>query len=197
MKRIIWLLIVISTIDVSFGQGSYKDSLQSFIDEYVKTHAVVKGNDKKYLQFYPINEKFRFICRFERKENSPWFQMETSGPIKQTYRIYGKAYFTLNDTTVSLCIYQSQDLMKTVQYKDYLFIPFLDATTGDETYESGRYIDLFISNIVSDKLVIDFNRAYNPYCAYTKGYNCPVPPKENRISVAIKAGEKKYLKASH
>jgi uncharacterized protein (DUF1684 family) len=197
MKKISLIVLTICLSLISFSQATYADSLKTFRDEYIKTHAVVKEQDKKYLQFYPVNEKLKIECRFERKENSPWFQMATSGPVKQTYRIYGKLYFTLNDTAVTLYVYQSQDLMKTAQYKDFLFMPFLDATTGDETYESGRYIDLFTTNIISDKVVIDFNKAYNPYCAYTTGYNCPVPPKENRLIVAIKAGEKKYLKSSH
>jgi uncharacterized protein len=174
---------------------SYKDSLQLYIDEYIETHGVVKGDDKKKIQFYSINEKFRFNCRFERIANSPWFMMETSGPVKKPYRVYGKVHFTLNDTVVTLCIYQSQDLMKINQYKDHLFIPFTDATSGEETYESGRYFDFSIKDIKKNTLFVDFNKAYNPYCAYTNGFNCPVPPVENRITVAILAGEKKYLKS--
>ena len=87
--------------------------------------------------------------------------------------------------------------MKVNQLKDYLFIPFMDATTGEETYESGRYFDFSINDIKENMLLVDFNKAYNPYCAYTAGYNCPVPPKENRINVAILAGEKKFLKSAH
>jgi uncharacterized protein len=84
-------------------------------------------------------------------------------------------------------------LMGNDQYKNYLFLPFTDATTGIETYESGRYIDLQINDIKNNEVLIDFNKAYNPYCAYVSGvYNCPVPPKENHLIVAILAGEKIY-----
>jgi len=198
MKRLTLFLLTLHISGLAFSQKkSYKDSLQDFITDYVETHGVVKADDKKNLQFYPINEKFRFNCRFEKIENSPWFMMETSGLVKKSHRIYGKVYFTLNDTVVTLCVYQSQDLMKVNQLKDYLFIPFMDATTGEETYESGRYFDFSIHDIKENRLVVDFNKAYNPYCAYTAGYNCPVPPKENRINVAILAGEKKYLKSTH
>jgi uncharacterized protein (DUF1684 family) len=110
--------------------------------------------------------------------------------------VYGIIHFTINDTSVALNIYQSQDLMVTQQYRDHLFIPFTDATSGEETYESGRYIDLEINDIKNDKLLIDFNKAYNPYCAYVSGkFNCPVPPPENRLVVAIRAGEKAFKKA--
>ena len=84
--------------------------------------------------------------------------------------------------------------MGTDQYKNYLFLPFTDATTGVETYESGRYIDLEINDIKDNLVIIDFNKAYNPYCAYTTGYNCPIPPAENDLHIAITAGEKAYGK---
>lgn len=198
MKKLTLILLTLLISNFVFSQKkSYKDSLQDFITEYVETHGVVKGDDKKSLQFYPINEKFRFNCRFEKIENSPWFMMETSGLVKKSHRIYGKIYFTLNDSVVTLCVYQSQDLMKVTQLKDYLLFPFMDATTGEETYESGRYFDFSIHDIKENLLVVDFNKAYNPYCAYVTGYNCPLPPKENRINVAILAGEKKYLKSFH
>ena len=120
--------------------------------------------------------------------------MSTSGKTKQQYRVYGIIHFNLHDTAVSLTIYQSRSLMSSEKYKEHLFIPFTDLTSGRETYGGGRYIDLSISDISNNTYIIDFNKAYNPYCAYTTGYNCPIPPKENDLSVAIKAGEMNYMK---
>jgi hypothetical protein len=198
MKKKLVVIVFLLLSQIAFSQKkSYTDSLQAFINAYIKSHGVVKGNERKYLQFFPVNQKYRICGRFEKTDNSPWFMMETSGPVKKSYRVYGKLHFKLNDTAVTLCVYQSQDLMKMNEYKDHLFIPFMDATTGIETYESGRYIDFFIRDIKNNTLTVDFNRAYNPYCAYTAGYNCPVPPKENRMTVAIPAGEKKYQKSAH
>jgi uncharacterized protein (DUF1684 family) len=72
---------------------------------------------------------------------------------------------------------------------------FYRCTSGEETYESGRYIDLEIKDITNENVLIDFNKAYNPYCAYVSGkYNCPIPPAENRLTVAIRAGEKAFRK---
>lgn len=177
-----------------FGQ-SYKDSLQTYLDRYVKDHEVVEGADKKYFQFYPINENLRVTARFEKATNNKWFSMETSGLQKKTYRVYGTITFTFHDTLVKADIYQSQNLMADSKYKDYLALMFTDKTTGDETYEAGRYIDLDIDDIKNNQLVIDFNKAYNPYCAYVKGkYNCPIPPRENYLPVAIEAGEKNFGK---
>lgn len=179
---------------VVFAQ-SYKDSIELYIKNYINTHEVVKGEDKKQIHFFDVNEKFRVIAKFEKEQTNQWFEMPTSGKIKKVFRVYGIVSFTINDTLVKMNLYQSQGLMGSDQYKNYLFLPFTDATTGIETYESGRYIDLQISDIKNNEVVIDFNKAYNPYCAYVSGvYNCPVPPKENHLFVAILAGEKAYGK---
>lgn len=193
--KVIFIFIFFSFANTSFAQKSYKDSIEKYLMEYVKDHEVVTGKDKELMSFFPVNEKYRIICKFERTLNSQWFRMESSGQIKRNYRTYGVIHFTINDTIVTLNIYQSQDLMATTQYRDHLFIPFTDATSGEETYESGRYIDLDIKDIIDNKFTIDFNKAYNPYCAYVSGrYNCPIPPAENRLAVAIRAGEKSFGK---
>jgi uncharacterized protein (DUF1684 family) len=104
----------------------------------------------------------------------------------------------LHDTALQLNIYQSQDLLGNDQYHDYLFLPFTDLTTGEESYATGRYLDFRIQDIHGDKLTIDFNKAYNPNCAYISNkYNCPVPPKENALPVGILAGEKAFGKKTH
>lgn len=194
--RIFLIFVSLLFVNILFAQRSYKDSIETYLKKYVKEHEVVNGKDKELMSFFPVNENYRIICRFERTINSPWFRMESSGPVRRNYRTYGVLHFTINDTSLTLNIYQSQDLMTSKEYKDHLFIPFSDATSGEETYESGRYIDLDIKDIAGDKYVIDFNRAYNPYCAYVSGkYNCPIPPVENRLIVAIRAGEKAFGKS--
>jgi len=193
--RIFFIVIGLLFVHISFSQKSYKDSIETYFKKYVNEHEVVTGKDKELMSFFVVNEKYRMTCRFERTMNSPWFRMESSGPVKKNYRVYGIIHFAINDTAVALNIYQGQDLMTTKQYKDHLFIPFTDATSGEETYESGRYIDLEIKDIDNDKVLIDFNKAYNPYCAYVSGkFNCPIPPAENRLMVAIYAGEKAFRK---
>ena len=196
MSRAVIFVVNILVSCFSIAQNkSYKDSIEAYFKKYVREHEVVKGKDRELITFFPANEKYVILCSFERTINAPWFRMESSGPVKRNYRVYGKIHFSINDTAVTLNVYQSQDLMGTEQYRDHLFIPFTDATTSFETYESGRYLDLEIKDIRSDKIVIDFNRAYNPYCAYVSGkYNCPIPPLENQLQVAIRAGEKAFGK---
>ena len=87
--------------------------------------------------------------------------------------------------------------MKSKDYADYLFVPFTDLNTGEKTYGSGRYLDLTIGQIINNTLLIDFNKSYNPYCAYSTEYHCPIPPKENLLPIAIDAGEMNFGKATH
>ena len=192
--RLFLSLLFVSCIAHLFGQ-SYNDSLQTYLDRYVKKNEVVRGADRKYFQFYPIDQNYRVTATFEKAKDDKWFSMETSAHLKQTYRVYGTVSFTIHDTLVKADIYQSQDLLGNAKYKDYLALMFTDKTTGDQTYHAGRYVDLAIGDINDGKVVIDFNKAYNPYCAYIKGkYSCPIPPRENYLPVAIEAGEKNFGK---
>lgn len=177
----------------SFGQAkTYEDSLNSFIKKYVDSHEVVKGADKQQMQFYPVKKSYRVLATFVKRENSEWFAMSTSGKIKKDFRVFGTLSFTVNDTACTLHIYQSKQLIAAPGYTDYLFIPFTDKTSGLDTYGGGRYIDLLLNDIEGNTCLLDFNKAYNPYCAYTTGYNCPIPPKENDLQIAVEAGEKNY-----
>lgn len=193
-KNLLFILGLLPAI-VCFAQESYQDSIKNYIKNYVDTHEVVKGEDRKHLHFFDVDPKYRVAAKFQRDQSNQWFEMPTSGSVKKVFRTYGTLIFTINDTLVKMNLYQSQGLMGSDQYKNYLFLPFTDASTGFETYESGRYVDLQTSDIKNDEVIVDFNKAYNPYCAYVSGvYNCPVPPKENHLAIAIHAGEMSYGK---
>ena len=170
----------------------YADSIRSFQQDYVISHEVVKGADKKYLRFYPVNASFHVTAVFEKISDS--LQLKTSKGGSETFYRYGKITLRLNNKVYAMYIYQSPRLMHTTGFEDYLFLPFTDLSNGRDTYGGGRYIDLTIKDIQNDKLVIDFNKCYNPYCAYRTGYRCPIPPKENDLPLAVTAGEKAFGK---
>lgn len=198
MKTNCILFIVLSFITAASvkAQGLYKDSIQSFQEKYVTDHEVVKGNDKKLIHFFPVDAHYKVTAKVERIYEADWFKIETSGKEKQVYRVYAILHFSIKDTSLKLSVYQSQRLMNTKEYADYLFLPFTDLTNSEESYENGRYIDLTIADLEPGSYVIDFNKAYNPYCAYVSNqFNCPIPPKENDLVVAIRAGEMKFMKA--
>jgi len=195
--KIICFVTLFFLIQNSYSQQNYVAEIQAFQKNYVATHEVVKEKDKKYFRFFAIDSNYRVNAVFEKITDTIGFTMKTSGNRLQQYFKYGKVSFTINGTRLHLFVYQSKDLMKSKDYADYLFVPFTDLTTGDKTYGSGRYIDLTIPEIIDNKVTIDFNKDYNPYCAYSAGYHCPIPPKENRLPVAINAGEMTFAKGHH
>lgn len=140
------------------------------------------------LPFFPIQEKYRVEARFVRSPGSKPFKMATSTNRLPIYEKYGEAHFELDGQQVVIPVYQNHGLRETEEYRDYLFLPFQDQTNGDSTYGGGRYVELHIP--AGDTIIIDFNKAYNPYCAYNSRYSCPIPPKANRIPLPIPAGVK-------
>lgn len=99
-------------------------------------------------------------------------------------------HFSIEGKELKLNVYQNLELIKKPGYEDYLFLPFSDITCGKGSYIGGRYIDMRIPK--SEKVTIDFNQAYNPYCAYNYKYSCPIVPLENDLAIEIKAGVKKF-----
>jgi uncharacterized protein (DUF1684 family) len=140
------------------------------------------------LPFYPVSYEACVVARFEADSLGAPFQMQTSTASRPLFRKYGVLHFAFEGKPQQLTVYQSLSLQQNPEYRDYLFVPFTDRTNGHGSYGGGRYIDLRRGQIQHGQLVLDFNRAYNPYCAYQAGYSCPVPPPENRLPVAVKAG---------
>jgi uncharacterized protein (DUF1684 family)/lysophospholipase L1-like esterase len=139
-------------------------------------------------EFFEYNPSFKVEADINILENEPWFDMATSSGKSRKYRRYALATFDIDGKSFQLVLYQSQRLMKMEEYKDHLFLPFTDLNTGISTYGTGRFMDVSIPK--GNSVVLDFNYAYNPYCAYTDGYSCPITPKENFIDIHVNAGIK-------
>lgn len=181
---------------VAQKNNSYNNAIRLYQKDYVASHEVVKGSNRKFFRFFSADKNYHVKCSFEPSSDTTVVIMKTSGKTipQKDFTRYGKIKFTIHDTALQLTVYRSKSLQLNPQYKNSLFIPFTDITTGDETYGSGRYIDISTTDIINNMVEIDFNKAYNPYCAYTTGYNCPIPPRENYLPVAIRAGEKTFAK---
>ncbi|MEQ9305350.1 MAG: DUF1684 domain-containing protein [Marinoscillum sp.] len=147
----------------------------------------------KTLEYFAIDEKYRIVANFEPTPFEKPITIPTTTDRLPVYVKYGVAHFELDGQKVSLPIYQNLQLRETEKYKDYLFAPFTDETNGYTTYGGGRYLDLKIPE-TQDKIVLDFNKAYNPYCAYSAEYSCPIPPRENDLALKIEAGVKAWEK---
>ena len=140
------------------------------------------------LTYYPTNYDYYLTDKLLRDSTSRPFAMETSSTRRPLYRKYGELRFVLNGQPLRMSVYQSEELLKGPSLGDYLFVPFTDLTNGKGSYGGGRYLDLRVPPAGATTMELDFNRAYNPSCAYNHGYSCPVPPAENRLSVAIPVG---------
>lgn len=144
----------------------------------------------KSLDFFDADENFKVEATLELTPNDLVFEMATTTDRKPLYKRFGIATFSLNGKEYKLNVYQNQQLLLDFEYRNYLFLPFTDATNGHESYKGGRYIDLEIPT--TNKLTIDFNKAYNPYCAYNSKYSCPIVPAENHLNLKIKVGVKAF-----
>jgi uncharacterized protein (DUF1684 family) len=149
----------------------------------------------KGLNYFPIDLKYRVEAKFVRHENPVFFKMKTTTARLPDYVKYGEVQFLIDGRSYQLEVYQSPDIIKRPGYEDYLFIPFTDLTNGYATYDVGRYLEMRIPE--SDSVIIDFNKAYNPYCSYSPNYSCPIPPEANHLPIEIPAGEKKYKEVKH
>ena len=144
----------------------------------------------KSLDFFSINEKAFVVAQFVRTKKEKPFKMKTSTSRTPVYIKYGEITFELEGKGLKLNVYRDVELSKKPGFKDHLFLPFSDATSGKESYIGGRYIDLTIPK--GNTITIDFNLAYNPYCAYNYKYSCPIVPLENDLDVSVKAGVKSF-----
>ncbi len=146
--------------------------------------------DFSELEFYPIDLKYRVKAKFVRTPNESPFFMPTTTDRLPEYVKYGEAHFIIDGKELKLALYQSTTPYDEDGYEDYLFLPFTDLTSGDGSYGGGRFLDARIPK--GNKIIIDFNKAYNPYCAYNHKYSCPIPPKENDLLVRVEAGVKAF-----
>lgn len=176
------------------GDTPYQQQLNiSFKDA---TTSPLKKKDLKGfrgLDFFPIDSTFIVKAKLIKTENSPIFKMATTTDREPLYKEFGVLNFEIKGKKLELTIYQSQDDLEDEKYKDYLFLPFTDGTSGNESYGGGRYMDLMLSDITKDNtIILNFNNTYNPYCAYNEKFSCPITPRKNHLDIEIKAGIKDF-----
>ena len=135
------------------------------------------------LDYFPENPDLRFVLPLERYPDPARVEMQTSTGDVQNYFRVGQIKFQVKGEEAALQVYESVDR------QGMYFLPFVDGTAPAESYGAGRYLE---PEEDGDNLVVDFNLAYNPYCAYNDRWSCPFPPAENRLAVRIEAGEKKF-----
>lgn len=177
------------------SQTTYSDSINQLRKE--KQHSLLETNEMldsaerakiSSLDYYPVNELWMKQVTFIKDKGKP-FEMPTSTDRLPRYRRVGYIEFLHAGETQRLTLFKNLDLVAP-EYKHYYFLPFKDLSAPKETYGAGRYVELYIDVKKNKTFVIDFNTAFNPYCAYSYRYSCPITPEENHVNFRIEAGEK-------
>jgi|SRR6056300_1136833 len=203
MKNVLSFLFIFLLISCNsngkrplLGETEYQQKLNASYKD--ATTSPLKKKDLKNfngLDFFAVDSSFIVTANLTRIENAPIFEMATTTDRKPLYKEYGLLRFNINGQDLELTIYQSQDDLRDEKYKDYLFLPFTDNTSGNESYGGGRYMDVMITDIKDDNTIeLNFNNTYNPYCAYNDDYSCPLTPRKNHLDIEIKAGIKAFKK---
>jgi uncharacterized protein (DUF1684 family) len=200
MKKV-FLIALLSILNSSFCQEKFDVSVVKTFQKKLNfefadnEESPLTDEDRKVfktLEYFPISGKYFVIAQFTRTENEKTFEMKTTKERRPIYVKYGELAFTIEEKPFKLNLYKNIELSKKEEYKDYLFLPFSDTTNGKESYIGGRYIDMKTPK--GNSVAIDFNTAYNPYCAYNYKYSCPIVPLENVLDIDINAGVKKFHK---
>ncbi|MGM0605319.1 MAG: DUF1684 domain-containing protein [Halobacteriota archaeon] len=177
--------------DTNFDTDAWRDRIReqrAQKERYFAEHprSPVPGDDFAGLDYYPPDPEYRFVRPLEEYDDPESITVETTADGHQHYHRVGAFRFTIDATEVTIQAYQPPDA-------DRLWVPFRDATSGETTYPAGRYLDLEPDAHETDQgWILDFNEAYNPTCAYSAAYECPLVPTENWLEVPIEAGEKDY-----
>lgn len=181
--------------DARFAQTIYEHRQHYKMEFLTEPRSPLSVSDTAFLDFYPPDPTWNIPARVALTPESPVFDMMTYSGVTRKYRQYATLSFEVAGKSQSLMLYQNLTLIeKDSTYRDYLFLPFKDLTNGETTYGGGRYLDFRLKDIQHGNLMIDFNKNYNPYCAYSDGYNCPIPPVKNHLNIEVNAGEKNFRK---
>ncbi|WP_158441685.1 DUF1684 domain-containing protein [Nonlabens dokdonensis] len=198
--KYIFLAVFLITSTAVVAQDYKKESIdyrQKLSQEYKSgENNVLTAREKKnfgYLNFYDFDPDFVVEARFEPLDNTEELKLETSTTRIASYVKYGYLHFSLKGKKCKLLVLSSPDLKDDPEYYNYLSVYFTDETNGQGSYDIGRYMEL--RSPLSEKVVLNFNNTYNPYCAYSKRFSCPIPPKENHLPLSVKAGVKKGFKS--
>lgn len=202
MEKII-VVLLISQICIScsgqkkrkpIGATEFQKEMNAKFKDASTSPLTKKGLKKfKGLDFFPYDEKFKVVAKLIKTPEAKIFNFPTTTSRIANYKKYGVITFTIANRNFKLDIYKNPN--PTPEYEDYLFLPFFDKTNGKTSYRGGRFVEITTKDEQGDgTIIVDFNKAYNPYCAYSDRYSCPITPRENSVDIEIQAGVMAYKK---
>lgn len=192
------VLILIGTISAcTLSKKLSKADVEKFRADHLRELVNYDGgpitrDDVKDIHFFSPTQDYYVEAKVQQLFGQEPVVMPTYSGKEKSFIKYAILTFKLDDQPLKLTLYQNVKLTGIKGFEKHLFLPFKDASNGEETYGGGRYIDLTTDDIQNGKVQLDFNKCYNPWCAYSDGFNCPIPPIDNHLPVKILAGEKTY-----
>ena len=193
------IAVIIAIIAYSFVGNEEVKSLQAIDNEYLTLIKNLRNDKDSYLKkdtasplkdkkdfkglkYFEVNPNFKITGKIDKVTSGQTINISMTGGEVEEYEAYGNVKFEIEGVKCALKIFKTPE--------GNLFLPFKDLTSNKETYGAGRYLDFGVNDVKNNQITIDFNKAYHPYCAYNQTFTCPVPPAENTLNVAVKAGER-------
>ena len=192
LKLLICLIFLLSCVNDSIEQWVIDKRIEKDLMFKSSEESPLSEIDKKTfngLNYFPFNPKFRVVADFVKVNQMDTVHILTTKSEYKTFIYEGDLNFEIDHKQFKLRAFRA-----TFYEADHYFVPFTDLTTGNETYSTGRYLEIPFQNS-SKQYVVDFNQAYNPWCIYNMlKYNCPIPPDYNKLDIKVEAGELLYKK---
>lgn len=192
---VVALISVLYSFQGSFDRAAFTDEIKKeredkdrFMRTSTQSPFAANPDEYKGLRYFPADPTYKIVATLTPINDKKPVTLATNDGKEQRYVEYAHAEFDMNGLHHKLLILEVIDMGP---FRGQLFFAFGDETSADETYGAGRYLDL-VKVPGSKTITLDFNKAYNPYCAYSDKFTCPLPPRENLLSIPIKAGEKTY-----
>lgn len=181
------------------GTDVYTNQLINFRTEQIKTlisdpREPLTEATAKNVSFFKPDTAYKVNAQIVIAKDQKPFDMHTYSGEIQAYIKYADLIFSLNKHQINLEAYKSVKTLRIPGLNNKIFVPYKDLTNGESSYGGGRYIYLLDSDIIDDHITLDFNKSFNPYCAYADGFNCPIPPTANHLAINIPVGEKDFIK---
>ena len=188
--RLLLLFCVLSPLWASAQQSELETHRKTVISQFLATpNSPIDSESVHGLSYFPGSDSFRFPTIILPLLDTTELAFPTSSGAVKVYRPYAKIIFQYEGSMHQLIAYESPLASRNPFTKDRLFMPFWDDTNGFESYGGGRYLEISRKAVDARSLTLDFNKAYNPWCAYSDEYSCPIPPPENRLAFSVLAGE--------
>jgi len=201
MKSLLCFIAILGWLPLS--AQTYKDSVVQWQYHYKRefledSRSPVKAQDTGFIRFFPVSRKWCVVATVRMTPDAKPFDMATHSGKTKKFRQWAKLRFAdplSRGRFHALSAFERVDppAGDTIS-RLTLFIPFYDETNSGETYGGGRYMDIPKAAVKNGRLVLDFNKAYNPYCAFAEGFSCPISPAENKLPLVVRAGEVVWTK---